>query len=515
MAVAAAPLHYSGSWCPPHNLTGKSGGVVCLGVRRYDGGVSAPLSRRGASSTRHLTASPLDIGGGSGSTASSAHYGLRLGSNISARASSAAVSVSDDARKLESIAELHAELPFSREVWSTFMDVYWQKLPVVIRGAIAGFSNPIEADELAGLACEPDFQPRIIKKGEGSSDWALELGPFSEDELKNLPSTGTWCLLVNDLEKHIPEIAEVLDLFDQFPRWRVADVQASVSTNGGSVGAHSDQFDVFLLQADGCKRWSISDSPVYAPDNDDAFFPDIDVRVLKEFQPQFCSLLKPGDILYLPPKVAHHGVAEDCDTVCTTYSIGLLAPSHQELVLSYAQASIDEHADKDRWSDPWLKPQDNVGTISSEAVTQAAEIIKRSMPRNEADIARWFGCHVTAGDGLDGPDIVPGDNSLFLGDQEFLSKWTEEGSLLRRADIRFAVVQDVSDGSLEGCLFFAGGKAWALKSDQGIALAHHIANYVETLAEDFVERTDVAEYEMDSESKALLLELFNSGFIYF
>jgi 50S ribosomal protein L16 3-hydroxylase len=115
------------------------------------------------------------------------------------------------------------------------MEVYWQKKPLVIRGAVqpGGSSEvTIEADELAGLACEAEFQPRIIinKKGDGggaAADWALELGPFSEEKLQSLPSTGgSWCLLLNDLEKHVPEAAELLNLFDGFPRWRVADVQA-------------------------------------------------------------------------------------------------------------------------------------------------------------------------------------------------------------------------------------------------------------------------------------------------
>lgn len=409
------------------------------------------------------------------------------------------------------IEELHAQLPFSRELWGTFMDVYWQKKPLVIRGAIQpGSSVAIEADELAGLACEAEFQPRIINKGEESAaDWALEIGPFSEAKLQSLPSTGSWCLLLNDLEKHVPEAAELLDLFDHFPRWRVADVQASISTNGGSVGPHSDQFDVFLIQTDGCKRWSISDDPEYAPDNEEAFFQDIDVKVLKDFRPKFCSVLEQGDVLYLPPKVAHHGVAELCDSVCITYSIGFLAPTHDDLVLSYAQASVEGVTDdfSMRWSDPWLEPQNDVGRIAPGAVKHAAEIIHSSMPKNEADIARWFGCHVTASyGGLEGGTLMVPDEEL--SPEDLLSRWTEEGLLLLRADIKFAFAEDMSDGSLEGCLFFAGGFAWVLRSHSGIELARHIANRNEIEADDWIGK-------MESESKTLISDLFNNGFIYF
>lgn len=415
---------------------------------------------------------------------------------------------------IKEIPEIHAELPFAPELWTTFFEKYWQKEPVVIRGGLpTELCTPVNNDELAGLACETEFRPRIIRKGdEGPSSWSLQMGPFSEDELESLPSDGSWCLLLNDLEKHVSEFMDVLNLFDRFPRWRVADVQASISSDGGSVGAHSDQFDVFLIQGTGHKRWSISDCAEYVPDNDEAFFPDAEVRVLKNFQPQSCSLLKQGDILYLPPKVAHHGVAECCKTICTTFSVGFLAPAHDELVLSYAQASVDTHDGSQRWRDPWLKPQEHVGEISSEAVAQAAEIIRQSMPKNDAEIACWFGCHATQSFGIDPSETIPAKD---LSADELVVQFAEEGSLQRRADAKFAFVQEVKDGSLEGGLFFAAGNMWPLQSAAGMELARHIANYDEIIADDWIESGDAAEYDMDSEAKTLLHELFSSGLIYF
>jgi len=415
---------------------------------------------------------------------------------------------------INEIPEIHAELPFAPELWTTFFEKYWQKEPVVIRGGLpTELCTPVDNDELAGLACETEFRPRIIRKGdEGPSSWSLQMGPFSEDELESLPSDGSWCLLLNDLEKHVSEFMDVLNLFDRFPRWRVADVQASISSDGGSVGAHSDQFDVFLIQGTGHKRWSISDCAEYVPDNDEAFFPEAEVRVLKNFQPQSCSLLKQGDILYLPPKIAHHGVAEGCKTICTTFSVGFLAPAHDELVLSYAQASVDTHDGSQRWRDPWLKPQEHVGEISSEAVAQAAEIIRQSMPKNDADIARWFGCHATQSFGMDPSETIPAKD---LSADELVVQFAEEGSLQRRADAKFAFVQEVKDGSLEGGLFFAAGNMWLLQSAAGWELARHIANYDEIIADDWIESGDAAEYDIDSEAKTLLHDLFSSGLIYF
>ena len=104
------------------------------------------------------------------------------------------------------------------------------------------------------------------------------------------------------------------------------------------------------MQGEGRKRWSISDDPEYAPEKEESFFENIDVRVLKDFQPKARSLLEPGDVLYLPPRVAHHGISEGCDAVCVTYSIGFLAPTHDDLILSYAQSAVDtRNAVTERW----------------------------------------------------------------------------------------------------------------------------------------------------------------------
>ena len=411
------------------------------------------------------------------------------------------------------IEELHASFPFSSKEWDNFMKKYWQKRPVVIRGALepGEASMPIDSGELAGLACESDFQPRILKKGSnGPSDWSIELGPFTEEELQSLPTDGSWCVVVNDLEKHIPEAAKLLDNFDRFPRWRVADVQASLSAEGGGVGAHSDQFDVFLMQGEGRKRWCISDDPEYAPEKEESFFENIDVRVLKHFTPRACSLLEPGDVLYLPPKVAHHGIAEGCDAVCLTYSIGFLAPTHDDLILSYAQSAVDtRNAVTQRWSDPWLEPQAEVGQISQTAVKRAGDIIRDIMPKTEADIARWFGCHVTGGLGFDGEQAMPEE---ILTPDELQEVWAEEGALIRRADVKFAFVDEVADGSLEGFLFFAGGELWELKSPRSAELARHIANNEDILAEEWQGQGDGG--EIDGDGAALVHDLFSNGFLY-
>lgn len=418
----------------------------------------------------------------------------------------------DDVGEIE---ELHASFPLSREQWDNFMKEYWQKRPVVIRGALepGEASMPIDSSELAGLACESEFQPRILKKGSnGPSDWSLDLGPFTEEELQSLPSDGSWCVVVNDLEKHIPEATKLLNVFDHFPRWRVADVQASLSGEGGGVGAHSDQFDVFLMQGEGRKRWSISDDPEYAPEKEESFFENIDVRVLKDFQPKARSLLEPGDVLYLPPRVAHHGIADGCDAVCVTYSIGFLAPTQDDLILSYAQSAVDtRNAVTERWSDPWLEPQAEVGQISQAAVKRAGDIIRDSMPKTEADIARWFGCHVTGNLGFDGEQAVPEEK---LSPDELQDVWAEEGALIRRAHVKFAFIDEVADGSLEGCLFFAGGEVWQLKSASSIQLARHIANNDEIMAENWQGLSVGNCHEIDDDGVALVHDLFSSGFLF-
>lgn len=204
-----------------------------------------------------------------------------------------------------------------------FLREYWQKQPLLIRKAMPHWRDPLSPEELAGLACEPGVEARLVLQRAGVGPWSVRHGPFSEADFLTLPETH-WTLLVQDAEKQAPALlGDFLEPFRFIPDWRCDDLMISYAPTDGSVGPHWDQYDVFLLQGKGRRRWQISTQPLQ-PDN---LLPDTELRILCDFTPEQEWLLEPGDMLYLPPRVAHHGVAVE---PCLTYSIGWRAPAYRE-----------------------------------------------------------------------------------------------------------------------------------------------------------------------------------------
>lgn len=367
-----------------------------------------------------------------------------------------------------------------------FLRDYWQKRPLLIRQAIPNFESPISPDELAGLACEDHVESRIIMEKGGKTPWQLRNGAFTEKDFSRLPQTH-WTLLVQEMNRHVPEIADILDLFNFVPSWRVDDLMVSYAPQHGSVGPHIDSYDVFLLQAKGLRRWQISREV-------GEFLPDLDLRILKKFQAEETWILAPGDMLYLPPNVAHHGVAlEDC----MTFSIGFLAPTHTEMLNDYVQ-HVTTQMDKDlRYTDPELTlPKDN-GEITSQALEKIQQII-RGLSLDNHSINQWFGQFISQS---------RGGNDYECPDPEFDSiEWLEEykgAGFMRRA----ARMMFMRDG--ENVTLFAEGQA--------IPLSPSLAFAAPLLSQqrDFPFADLEKPLSENAEFVALLTDLTNQGFFYF
>ncbi|HKJ96105.1 MAG TPA: cupin domain-containing protein, partial [Gammaproteobacteria bacterium] len=198
---------------------------------------------------------------------------------------------------------MKASSPFGELTPAGFLQRYWQKRPLVVRGALPQLAGIIDPEELAGLACEPDVASRIVR-GDGEHEpFTLEHGPFSEQQFRALPERD-WTVLVQDVEKHLPEMAGILAPFRFLPDWRIDDLMISYAAPGGSAGPHVDQYDVFLVQASGERHWAVQEAA-------DAICPvkDSPLRLVANFAPTSEWLLEAGDLLYLPPGIPHHGVA--------------------------------------------------------------------------------------------------------------------------------------------------------------------------------------------------------------
>ena len=267
---------------------------------------------------------------------------------------------------------------FDREA---FLRDTWQKRPLLIRNPWAAWRNPLEPDDLAGLACEEEVESRLIRRKRDS--WKVEHGPIAEARFAKL-GKNPWTLLVQAVDHYVPDVAALLEPFRFVPNWRIDDVMVSYATDGAGVGPHYDQYDVFLIQGLGRRRWQVGGRC----DASTPLLPHDDLRLLAEFEATDEWILEPGDILYVPPGIAHDGVAVGDD--CMTYSIGFRAPSRSELVAHWCDHLLGELTDDDRYADPDLQPQSNPGEISADAVTKLHAMITDRMLDRDA-FARWFG----------------------------------------------------------------------------------------------------------------------------
>jgi 50S ribosomal protein L16 3-hydroxylase len=269
-----------------------------------------------------------------------------------------------------------------------FLHDYWQKRPLLIRGAFPDFELPLTPDDLGGLACEDMALARLIQYERSRDEWTVHTGPLEESLFATLPDRD-WTLLVQDVDKWDADVAALLAHFRFLPAWRIDDIMVSYAEDGGGVGAHLDHYDVFLLQGLGKRRWSIDardDPPV-------AFRDDVPLKLLRTFSPSHAFTLAPGDMLYLPPGIPHDGVAEG---PCMTFSIGMRAPSRGELLLDFVEHLAERMPESERYADPDLERVARTGEIDAAALARVATTLgPAARLADPATLADWFGRFIT------------------------------------------------------------------------------------------------------------------------
>jgi 50S ribosomal protein L16 3-hydroxylase len=224
----------------------------------------------------------------------------------------------------------------------SFMRRHWHKAPLLVRQALPGVAPPLPRAALFALAAQEGVESRLVVREAGR--WRLRHGPTPRRALPALRSPG-WTLLVQGLDLHVPAAHELLARFRFVPDARLDDLMVSYATEGGGVGPHLDSYDVFLIQVHGRRRWRIGRVA------DESFEPGLPLKILRRFEPEQEWLLEPGDMLYLPPRWGHDGVAEG---ECMTCSVGFRAPVAGELarevLLRVAEAQEDHPGA--RYADP-------------------------------------------------------------------------------------------------------------------------------------------------------------------
>jgi len=367
-----------------------------------------------------------------------------------------------------------------------FLKEYWQKKPLVIRQALPNFQCPITAEELAGLSCEEEVSSRIILEKDGEHPWQPIFGPMDDEVFEKLPKTH-WTLAVNDLEKVVPELAWMSDLFGFIPDWRFDDLMSSYAADQGSVGPHFDLYDVFIIQGTGKRRWQISTAEV-TPDNQVEGSP---LRIQKDFNAEQEWILEPGDMIYIPPNVSHHGVSLG---ESISFSVGYRAVSHADLLNDFIAHITHELPPKLTYEDADLKTQAHSSEITAEAINRVKQIFKTYLDSEHSEITRWFGRYMSdpKSEYTEAPDEPI----------ESISEITDEIKngikLYRHPASRFAYTTD--NGNI---LLFIDG------NDYSVSI-----NFAEQLCNNRLLDVNLIQSATEFEQQ-LIVDLYNAGSLYF
>ncbi len=326
-----------------------------------------------------------------------------------------------------------------------FLSRHWQKQPLLVRGAISDWRVPVNLPELIALARKPDVTSRLITMPGQGRNWGVQRGPFSAGDLERLPEAG-WTLLVQEIDRRVDGFAELLDRFRFIPNWRIDDVMVSYAPDGSGVGPHIDRYDVFLLQAAGRRRWRIASSPL----EEECLLPDVELPVLTRFEPDREWVLEPGDMLYLPPRIAHEGLAVGASMTC---SVGFRSPDPRELCAGFLRQLPPAAFDEIRFTDPDLEPAQNFGEILPGARRRLRDSAQRLFS-DSAGFDRWLGRFVTTPRRND----RPGARARAYTIDELEGLLDRGGDLIRSAAPHFAWHRE-EDGTVQ---LFVGGESYDL-----------------------------------------------------
>ncbi|BAL96824.1 JmjC domain-containing protein [Rubrivivax gelatinosus] len=340
-----------------------------------------------------------------------------------------------------------------------FMRRHWQKKPLLVRQALPGVTPPLARAALFDLAGSEDVESRLVQRD--GSRWSLRQGPFARRTLPPASRPG-WTLLVQGLDLHVPAAHELLRRFAFIPEARLDDLMLSWASDGGGVGPHLDSYDVFLIQVHGRRRWRIG------PVADETLVPDMPVRLLQNFEPAEEWVLEPGDMLYLPPRWGHDGIAEG---ECMTASAGFRVPLQTGLARELLQrlAEDDELGDGALYRDPRQPATAAPGEIPPGLREFAGRAVERLLSRrgaldralgeilSEPKPRVWFeGEHaegdeaLAAGVALDPKSrMLYDERHVFLNGESFVAGGRDARLMRRLADTRALSARDCS-GLSEG-----------------------------------------------------------------
>ena len=369
-----------------------------------------------------------------------------------------------------------------------FLNEYWQKKPLLIKGGFKNFVDPLTADELAGLAMEEDIESRIVSCA--AMKWDLQTGPFEDF---GAFGDKDWTLLVQAVDHWHPEAAKLLDPFRFIPNWRIDDLMVSFSTPGGGVGPHLDQYDVFIIQGEGKRHWRVG-----MPDSSlQQLCPHPRLLQVSSFDDCIDVITEPGDILYIPPGCPHDGVSI---ANSLNYSVGFRAPAQKDLLTGMADYLIDNDITGQRFSDNGRKAAASVGQLANADLESIHQLMLQLVNDKQA-LPHWFGSLITRAKhelDLNEPDPHYGSDEI--------AEYLEEGSVLSRiGGLRCCYYQQDTDSDI---LLFINGDQITLPADE-LVTAQRLCDHTEL-------SPALNQHFISSEQRLMLLtNLINQGYWYF
>ncbi|MDN3651433.1 cupin domain-containing protein [Thalassotalea ponticola] len=363
-----------------------------------------------------------------------------------------------------------------------FLEKYWQKQPLIIKAAFADFVDPIEADELAGLAMEDFIESRIVSNN--NSQWDVKHGPFTDySEF----GENNWTLLVQAVNNWFEGVDALITPFQFIPNWRIDDVMVSFSTPGGGVGPHLDQYDVFIIQGQGKRHWRVG-----KPDQAlEQLLPHEDLKQVSDFQAIIDVITEPGDLLYIPPNHPHDGIAIDNSL---NYSIGFQAPNPQELISGFADYLLDNQLFEQRFNDSARRVTKKPHTLESHDIALLTEVMNSCFNQPEL-LVDFLGKQLTQ---------VHHTLNLLIPTQELdfqtIEQILAEGEVLSPVlGLKCLVVTDLSHPTL-----YANGESFEI-SQHCLELANTLAQKVP------IDYAIIESYRQCLKCQQLLAKVINKG----
>jgi 50S ribosomal protein L16 3-hydroxylase len=322
-----------------------------------------------------------------------------------------------------------------------FLNEYWQKKPCIIRGFVESFTDPIDEHELAGLAQEDEIDSRIVAYSNGK--WTASQGPFETFEDVCI---GAWSLLVQGVDRYIDDVDELTQLVNFIPNWRLDDVMISFSNEGAGVGPHTDEYDVFIIQGKGSRRWQVG-----LPGDYTESIPHPLLKQIDGFKAIIDEVLLPGDVVYIPPKHPHNGVAL---SDCMNYSIGFRAPTALELLSGLIDENSIDSAVSERYTDPELLSLRTIDTKSAAInSSELAKIKQRISQLINSEQAEHALLQLLSRQGLPNDEALKADYSV----EEVRNELLEGVSLARMTGVKPIYAEQQTS---ENFVFFIDGNAF-------------------------------------------------------